>query len=183
MSELESDTEIINLSSPNKLNNGIQWDSPTFEKKQYEARRIENLLKMSSDPKEYIITKNSSPCIRSDVWNIFGFPTKVQSDGTHEIITGFVACFDCSKTLLYNGSTKYMIRHKCLFNFAARAEQVRCQRAMDEYLSQKPIIQKRDKKKLTEKFIIWSCSSIRPFSIVEDPGFLDILNEAIRIGK
>ena len=34
---------------------------------------------------------------------------------------------------------------------------------------------------MKEKFVIWSCSSIRPFSIIEDPGFIDILNEAIRI--
>jgi len=182
MSELGSDTEIIHLSPPNQLN-VIQRDSPTFENKEYEAQRIEKLLKTSSDPKEYIITKNSSPFIRSDVWNKFGFPTKVQSNGTDEIITGFVACFYCSKTLLYNGSTKYMIIHKCFSNSAARAKQVRCQGAVDKDLSKKPVIQKQDKKKLREKFIIWSCSSIRPFSIVEDPGFVDILNEAIRIGK
>jgi hypothetical protein len=72
-----------------------------------------------------------------------------------------------------------MIKHRCLnVSSTARADQG----AMDKYLSKKPVILKQDKEKLKEKFVIWTCSSIRPFTVVEDPGFVDILNEAIRIG-
>ncbi len=53
---------------------------------------------------------------------------------------------------------------------------------MDKYLAEKAVIQKQDKEKMKEKLVTWICSSIRPFTVVEDPGFIDVLNEGIRIG-
>jgi hypothetical protein len=76
-----------------------------------------------------------------------------------------------------------MIKHKCLDAASAgRAESMILNGTIDKYLSKKVSIQKQDKDKMKDKLVIWTCSSIRPFTIVEDPGFLDVLNEGIRIG-
>ena len=105
---------------------------------------------MSTDRKQYIVTKNLSSFIKSEVRNEFEFTAKLENDDVHEVIPGF----DCFKTLSFDGSTKYMIKHKCLIPAAARAEQVVHQGLMDKYLSKKPVIQKQDKEKMKEKFII-----------------------------
>ena len=181
MSYFGSNTENAPLSIA-KTPSASPCNSSNVNKQSYQAQQIEKLLKVSTDRKQYIVTKNLSSFIKSEVWNKFGFPAKLENDDVHEVIPGFVTCFDCFKTLSFDGSTKYMIKHKCLIPAAARAEQVVHQGLMDKYLSKKPVIQKQDKENMKEKFIIWTCSSIRPFSIIEDPGFIDILNEAIRIG-
>ncbi|CAF1258144.1 unnamed protein product [Rotaria magnacalcarata] len=98
------------------------------------TKQIEKLLKITTDPKQYIIAKNLSTFIKSDVWNKFEFPTKLQNDATHEVISGFVRCFDCFTTLSFEGSTKYMIKHKCFIPAAAHPEQVVHQGLMDKYL-------------------------------------------------
>jgi hypothetical protein len=44
-------------------------------------------------------------------------------------------------------------------------------------MGKQAIIQKGDK----EKVVLWACLSIRPFTIVEDSGFMDIVKEAINL--
>ena len=180
MSNFESDTENAPLSIA-KTPSASPRNSSNVNKQINQAQQIEKLLKMSTDRKQYIATNNLS-FIKAEVWNKFGFPAKLENDDVHEVIPGFVTCFDCFTTLSFDGSTKYMIKHKCLIPAAARTEQVVHQGLIDKYLSKKLVIKKQDKEKVNEKFMIWACSSIRPFSIIEDPGFIDILNEAIRIG-
>ena len=136
MSDFETDTGNT-PSSTAKTPSASPCNSSSVNKQCYQAREIEKLLKMSTDPKQYIITKNLSSFIKSDVWNKFGFPAKSQNGATHEIISGFVSCFDCFKTLSFDGSTKYMIKHKCLIPAAAPAEQIMYQGLMDKYLSKK----------------------------------------------
>lgn len=182
MSDIESDTENNTPSSTAKTPSASPCNSLNVNKQCYQPKQIENLLKISTDPKQYIIVNNESTLLKSGVWKNFGFPAKSQSDDKHEIISGFVSCFNCFKTLLFDGSTKYMIKHRCLIPASARPEQVVHQELMDKYLPKKPVIQKQDKEKMKEKFVIWCCSSIRPFSIIEDTGFIDIVNESIRIG-
>jgi hypothetical protein len=182
MSDIESDTEDRSLSTI-QISNAGSPSSSSFEKEEYRAQQLEKLLKRSIDSKQYVILKNISSLIKSDVWKKFGFPAKSRAGGGHEAITSFVACFDCFKTLSFDGSTKYMIKHTCLDTSTVRVETISQQGTINKYLSKKPVIQKQDKETMKEKFVLWTCSSIRPFTIVEDPGFLDVLNEAIRIGK
>ncbi|CAF4044377.1 unnamed protein product, partial [Rotaria sp. Silwood1] len=182
MSGFDSDSENKPLPTMKELN-ASPSSSSTSQKEHYQTQEIEKLLRMSVKSKQYIVKKNSSQLIKSDAWSKFGFPAKQRSENVYDILPGFVSCSDCFRTLVYDGSTKYMIKHKCVVAAAAATELVVNTGTMDNYLLKKPVIQKQDKEKMKEKFVIWSCSSIRPFSIIEDPGFIDILNEAIKIGQ
>jgi hypothetical protein len=186
MSDNESDTEnIIPLTTHDDIIDiDIQLDTSNVSNEKYRTDGLEQLLKTSTDSKQYTIVKNSSQFIKSDVWSTFGFPGKLQTSGQYRIIAGFVSCFNCYKTLSYDGSTKYMNRHKCLhLNAQIGIEKSVCQSTIDKYMGKKAVIQKHDKEKIKEKLVLWSCSSIRPFTIVEDPGFIDIVKEAINLGE
>lgn len=183
MSDIESDVESIIPSTTHDVID-IELDCMSTTNEKYRAGEIERLLQIQTDPKQYIITKNASQFIKSDVWNTFGFPAKLQTNGKHRVISEFVTCFNCYKTLPYDGSTKYMNKHKCSYlNTPVAVEKGTGQRTLDKYIGKKTSIQKHDKDKLKEKLVLWSCSSMRPFTIVEDPGLIDIVKEAIHIGK
>ncbi|CAF1419068.1 unnamed protein product [Adineta steineri] len=112
MCDIKGDLENIEPINENNIVN-VELDSSNKTSEKYRAKELEQLLKVSTDPKQYIVQKNNSPFIKSDVWNIFGFPSKIQTNGKHQVIAGFVSCFICLKTLPYDGSTKYMNKHKC----------------------------------------------------------------------
>ncbi|CAF3143678.1 unnamed protein product [Rotaria sp. Silwood2] len=166
MSDVDSDIEnLIPLVTHNVPDNHLDISNMVTEKYQYK------------------IIKNTSQLIKSDVWSTFGFPSKLQN-GKHHAISGFVSCSNCYKTLSYDGSTKYMKKHKCLdLNVSISIEKNTCLLIIDKYMGKKVIIQKHDKEKLQEKIVLWSCLSIRPFTIVEDPGFTEVVKEAITLGQ
>ena len=179
MSDIDSDAGNRSFSMI-EIDSANQPDCSTSIPQRYQSHHLEQLLKTSIDSKHFIVMKNSSLFIKSDVWKVFGLPAKLRSDARgHDIIPNFVSCFDCFKTLPFDGSTKYMNKHKCS-SLSARSDAHLG--AMDKYVSKKTDIQKQDKEKFRDKLVIWTCSSIRPFTIVEDPGFLDVLKEGIRIG-
>ncbi|CAF3383242.1 unnamed protein product, partial [Rotaria sp. Silwood2] len=103
--------------------------------------------------------------------------------GEPEIIPGFVRCFHCFKTLQYNGSTKYMIKHQCSNANSSGIENHSVQQTIDKFVGKQIIVHKHDREKLKEKIVCWSCSSIRPFTVVEDSGFINIMKEAIILGS
>ena len=77
-----------------------------------------------------------------------------------------------------------MIKHKCSqVNSSNNVERISLQRTLDKYVAKKVPFRKEDKDKFKEKLVYWSCSSIRPFTIVEDPGFIDIITESINLGE
>ncbi len=123
MSDSGSDIENMPLLTT-RTSDGNASNCSTSNKEEYQAQQLERLLKMSTDSKQYIVTKNLSPLIKSDVWKIFGFPSKMRADGqVHDVIPGFVSRFEYFKTLSYDRSTKYMIKYKCLVGYSAgRAE-------------------------------------------------------------
>ena len=179
MSDIDSDAENTSLSLT-VMDSDNQSECSTSTRQRYQPHHLQQLLKTSIESKHFIVIKNSSLMIKSDAWKSFGLPAKLRNDGRgHDIIPNFVSCFECFTTLPFDGSTKYMIKHKCSsISSTSRAEVG----PMDKYLSKKTDIQKQDKEKIRDKLVIWTCSSIRPFTIVEDPGFLDVLKEGIRIG-
>ena len=168
MSDVESDTEnLMPLTTNDTIR--VQHDSSNVANEKYYADKIERLLKMSKNSRECIIIKNSSHLIKSNVWKAFGFPGKLKADGEYQLISGFVCCFNCCKKLPFDGSTKYMNKHKCSTSNAPNSNEKHIyQRTIDKYAGKKIIIQKQDKEKLKEKMIFWSCSSIKPFTILED---------------
>jgi hypothetical protein len=77
-----------------------------------------------------------------------------------------------------------MNKHKCSYlNTPVAVEKDTRQGTLDKFIGKKTSIQKYDKEKLKEKLVLWSCSSMRLFTIVEDPGLIDTVKKAIHIGK
>jgi hypothetical protein len=66
MSDLEMESEDIQLLTV-QAPNATLCNSSSLNKEQYQAQEIEKFLKMSNDPKQYIVTKNVSSLIKSDV--------------------------------------------------------------------------------------------------------------------
>ena len=183
MSDIEFDSENISPLLKHEIID-VELNSSNVTHEKVRAKEIEQLLKISTDPKQYVVKKNFSQFIKSDVWKLFGFPSKLQTNGKYQVISGFVSCFNCFKTLPYDGSTKYMIKHKCSnINSSNTSEDISAQETIDKYMKKKVSIPKNDKDKFKDKLVSWTCSSIRPFTIVEDPGFIDIVKESISLGE
>jgi hypothetical protein len=89
MSDVECDTEnIIPLTTHDIIDTTIDYSNVVNEK--YRADEIEQLFKMSKDSKQYIIIKNLSQLIKSDVWSTFGFPDRLQINGEYRIFPGLL---------------------------------------------------------------------------------------------
>ena len=68
-------------------------------------------------------------------------------------------------------------------NSSNTSEDISAQETIDKYMKKKVSIPKKDKDKFKDKLVSWTCSSIRPFTIVEDPSFIDIVKESISLGE
>lgn len=179
----ESDIESEASSSVQLVGDGEPVESSVSNEK-YRPNEIEHLLKLSMESKQYIILRNSSSSIKSEAWKIFGFPAKQQSDGSYRSIVGYVSCFNCYKTMVYESSTKYMNKHKCHVRGEENIpEKADGQMTLDKYVRKKVIIQRNDQEKFKEKLVLWACSSIRPFNMFDDDGFINIVRETIHLGE
>lgn len=96
----------------------------------YRPNEIEKFLKLSIESKQYIVIRNSSLLIKSEVWNTFGFPAKQQSDGSYRSIVGYVSCFHCFKTIVYDSST--MVKVHSINTFDERKRW--CKEAIEKHL-------------------------------------------------
>ena len=67
--------------------NDAQIKFLNVKKENYRANQIEQLLTMSKTSKEYVVIKNQSEHIKSDIWEQFGFPAKLKKEqGTKRAI-------------------------------------------------------------------------------------------------
>lgn len=160
----------------------VTEDLTDVSKEKYRPDEIEHLLKISSETRKYSVIKNASQSIKSEVWSSFGFPGKLLQDGAHRIIPGFVSCFTCKKTLFFDGSTKYMIKHKCHQSNLSLSVGKENQTTMDKFLGKKTSLSRHEKDKFKEKLVHWACSSMRPFTVVEDLGFSEIIKHTFSLG-
>ena len=79
MSDVEFESENMpTLPTNDVIDVDLTFSNTTNEK--YRAKEIEQLLKIQTDPNQYMINKNLSSFIKSDVWNTFGFPSKLQTN-------------------------------------------------------------------------------------------------------
>ncbi|CAF1607815.1 unnamed protein product, partial [Rotaria magnacalcarata] len=83
MSDVEIDTENVAPSAADDDIVDVELDSSTVSNEKYRSDRIEHLLKTCGDAKQYSIVKNSSQLIKSDGWNMFGFPGKLKCNGQY----------------------------------------------------------------------------------------------------
>ncbi|CAF1187184.1 unnamed protein product [Didymodactylos carnosus] len=88
--------------------------SSSTTKNEYTINQIENLLKLDTNPKHYMILKNGIKRLTSDSWETSGLTSKLQADSPYQVKPGFASCFNCKSTLHYESSTKYMKSHNCI---------------------------------------------------------------------
>ena len=182
MDTIDTEIEIENvIPSSMPLISDVQSEESSISNERYRPSEIEKLLKLSIESKQCIVVRNSSSFIKSEVWNMFGFPVKQQSDGTYRSIVGYVSCFHCYKTMLYeSSSTQYMNKHQCHVRGEENViEKTDGQITLDKYVRKKVIIQKNDREKFKEKLVLWACSSLRPFNMFDDDGFIDVILQSL----
>ncbi len=115
---------------------------------------------------------------------------------TSVIIKNFATCRSCYKTYIYtHGSTKSLNSHKCskepsstssspsfrYFNYYLFTIYFAYISSIKSSLNSKTNQFSSEKKKtLTSSLAKWICQSMRPISIVEDEGFLNIIQQFLR---
>jgi hypothetical protein len=198
--DLSSDDETFDsISSSNKtrLSSNV-CDSPgqySSDAVKYNTLNIKTFLK--EQPEKYVLMENHkvnhvkpSPC-----WNRFALPA-VKDENDHSIvIKNFATCRSCYTTYSYTlGSTKSLNSHKCSKDPASTSSSPSF-KYFNYYLftiyfvyisSIKSSLNSKNnrftagkKKVLTPTIAKWICESMRPISIVEDEGFLNIIQQCL----
>ena len=172
---------------------------------QYTVEKITRLLKTKDS--EYQVVHNESGT--SQVWNSFGFPAKMNELGHMKIISGFASCKECKLTYSFDSSkigTTTLQRHICVgkkMNTSITTKSTSKQRSsscsssssisivkmnnMDTLFNfgiQKQITgTTKEVDTLKTLMVQWICGSLRPVSIIEDKGFINLLQAAVSLGK
>lgn len=194
--QAEEDEEIIFtgatsspvISSSSSLIN----DSPAIAC-EFTSERIFRLLK--TDPTNHKVIKNTKNNLTSECWKVFGFPAKKFPLGEEfETIPGFVSCEVCFQTYTFTNTygTRILNSHVCVQKFFPGTRKRSSSASATGYQMKLGTVMKCYKQvQLPEKEINlvkdltckWLCQDMRSFSIVEDSGLRNLLQEFILIGK
>ncbi|CAF3806998.1 unnamed protein product [Rotaria sp. Silwood1] len=144
----------------------------------YNPSNIKILLK--KQPEKYVLVDNHkvnhakpSPC-----WNRFALPVVKNENNRHIVIKNFATCRSCYATYAFTyGSTKSLNSHKCVkesssISTSPSPKSPSLNSKINRFSSEK-------KKTLTSLIALWICQNIRPISIVEDEGFLNIIQQCL----
>lgn len=162
-----------------------------LEQTQYKftSSLIENLLRRKDVRHEFKVIENNQKKCSSTAWSSFGFPARLSENGSYERIIGFASCFQCKTTYSFqpggSGSTKHMLRHVCPKAINSSSND-REEGPLDKFM--KP---KRTKSSLTaadyirirDELTKWICSSVHPFTIINDPGLKNIFELILEFGN
>ncbi|CAF4120577.1 unnamed protein product, partial [Rotaria sordida] len=176
----------------------------------YKPHAISLFLK--NNPKEWLIQekKKNINVKYSDVWNVFGEPSKINESGVYIIIEGFASCLKCYKTYIKKKDTgtnplrnhscfkKYMLekkQHEQLKNMTSQAttslitssSSSTCNFKFNPLSKYGLVIKSTkltsdEKNKIKEATVQWLCQSMRPFSIVNDIGLRNVIQHTISLG-
>ncbi|CAF1594607.1 unnamed protein product [Rotaria sp. Silwood1] len=144
----------------------------------YNPSNIKMFLK--EQPEKYVLVDNHkvncskpSPC-----WTRFALPAVKDENNRNIVIKNFATCRSCYSTYAFTcGSTKSLNSHKCTkesssISTSPSTKSPSLNLKINRYFSEK-------KKTLTSLIAQWVCQSIRPISIVEDEGLLNIIKQCI----
>ncbi|CAF1957549.1 unnamed protein product [Rotaria magnacalcarata] len=136
------------------------------------------------DKSHYKILSNPSKRATASCWAKFSLPAVRISDekeAIFSIIKGFASCNSCFETYFYNdSSTTNLNSHRCPMKHQ-RGQLTFSGNPLKGTIGAKLLSKKKgDIKKLCAN---WVACSMRPFSIVTDPGFKQILQECLTIGR
>ncbi|CAF4267719.1 unnamed protein product [Rotaria socialis] len=143
----------------------------------------------------------------SDVWNVFGVPVKKDNSGVFCVIDGYASCFNCNSTYIKKKDTGTipLRNHPCFKNYIMEQEQQESLILKTQASSTTQILPQtaasginpltsyglviksirltlHEKLRTKESIVQWLCRSMRPFSIVNDIGLRNIVQQAISLG-
>ncbi|CAF1438083.1 unnamed protein product [Didymodactylos carnosus] len=162
----------------------------TSSQVQYGKERIERLLK--TEKEKYVVIKNETVRDGTNCWKVFGFPAmKTESDGPLTKIEGFASCRKCFNTYAYTpktGNTR-INGHKCVQDLknstnVTKSSSNTAQRSIAQYATPKSIkLCENEAKTIKDLTAKWLCHDIRPFSISEDRGLRELIQQCILLGS
>ncbi|CAF1148186.1 unnamed protein product [Rotaria sordida] len=137
-------------------------------------------LFLKEQPEKYLLVDNHkvnnskpSPC-----WNRFALPAVKIENNRNVVIKNFATCRSCYATYVYTyGSTKSLNSHKCTKESSSTSTSPSTKSPSLNFKINRSFSEK--KKTLTSLVALWVCQSIRPISIVEDEGFLNIIKQCV----
>jgi hypothetical protein len=160
---------------------------------EFTTERICRLLKTNRH--NYKVIKNVKSNLTSVCWKIFGFPAqKYPATDEFEPIPGYVSCESCFQTYAFtsNSGTRVLNAHICVQNICTGTRQRSvsesvsgCQLKLDTTMKFYKKVQLPEKQinKIKDLTCKWLCQDMRSFSIVEDIGLKNILQEFIVVGE
>ncbi|CAF1524806.1 unnamed protein product [Adineta ricciae] len=174
---MASNDEYVLVSSPHRTK-PISNASHT-----HTSKSIETILKNNKG--DYKIVNNPSKRLTTTCWTLFGFPAQAIDGGEFEIIQGFASCKQCFETFRYVcGSTTSLNQHQCPKSLPRGQQSIKD--SVHSSAQRSAIIEKtiRKKKENVKRLCAqWPATSMRPFQIVADPGFKQISQECLSIGR
>ena len=158
--------------------------SSTVVSQSYTYQQITNCLFTKRD--QFSIIPNDRFDTKANYWKIMGYPAKLNCSNKMEKIDGFISCQKCFKTYVYNRrtGTTHLNNHKCI-------KMTKSSISLEgSILKQSSIVttwSPADLKsfKLTDKEMNkvknlcsrWLCENVRPFSIIQDNGLRNFIQE------
>lgn len=195
--DLSSDDEYLDdtLSKENNCSSSDVCQSPgqvPTDTIKYTTANIKTFLK--EQPDKYVLVENRkvNPTKPAPCWNRFALPALKNENGSNTIIRNFATCRSCYTTYSYLlGSTKSLNAHRCAPSTSSSpsSRYFRYKNLIIYYIcissiksSWKSRIDRfcvEKKQSLTPAIAKWICESMRPLSIVEDEGFLNIIQQCL----
>jgi len=170
-----------------------------------DSKKIKNLLLYEKSKYQIIKADGSSS---ASWWRAFGYPARLNEDNELERINGFISCFKCMNTQVYNNlsGTKRFKEHadKCFSlsntttcsssssisfasssaSFSSSSLALSTQTTLNQMGFTKNVkLNEKDVIKMKDLSVVWVCADLRSFSILDDPGFRKIAQECVRLGK
>ena len=173
-----SDMPVIHITS-SSVRPAKSVESPST----YRSDSIKRLL--THEKTRYRVECNPSKRATALCWKVFGLPAVLSNENENkfEIITGFASCKTCFETYRYiDSSTANLNSHVCPRQLPSTQSKLFPQsRTPRSMMACKLLTQK--KKEMTNLCARWAADSMRPFSIITDRGFREIIDKSIEIGK
>ncbi|CAF3896809.1 unnamed protein product [Rotaria sp. Silwood1] len=179
-------TSSISFSEASSSN--ISSNSSSISTNSFDSKKIKRVL--LNQPQKFKIIENESPS-HAEWWRSFGFPAQLNENNKLERINGYISCIKCMHTQVYNllSGTKRFKQHadKCFPSSVSSSTSTSSSSSTQTTLNQmgfkKSLQFSENDVKIVKKLCAqWICGDIRPFSIVDDPGFRNVAQECIRLG-
>jgi hypothetical protein len=141
---------------------------------------------LMNDQTNFQVMPNSSKRSKASCWKTFGFPAKADdcNPKKFEIISGFVSCKRCFDTYKYmDSSTANLNAHRCSRTESSDQTCITSFIGSPRSTSGSSKNTSKKKEELKQLCTKWIATSMRPFQIVSDPGFIRIVQACLDIGK